>query len=79
LDEDFTKVAQVHPSWRLAIAERNRKTGDGREPPELVDWRMRKANEARRAPGRSGLIAPPNLDLITKAAPWASSSEAVTG
>jgi hypothetical protein len=49
LDEDFTELLQVHPSRRLTIAERNCKTRDGREPPELVDWSAQ-ANEARRAP-----------------------------
>jgi hypothetical protein len=38
LDEDFIGLAQVHPSGRLAIAERDWKTSESREPPELVDW-----------------------------------------
>jgi hypothetical protein len=44
------ELAQVHPSRRMSIAERNWRSRNGWEPPELVERRReRRAEEAARA------------------------------
>ena len=49
IDEDQAR-AQIHPSRRMSIAERNWRSGHGWEPPELVKRRRkRRAEEAARA------------------------------
>ena len=49
LDEDLRELAEVHPSRRLTIAERNWRTRNGWEPPELAARRERGAAPARPA------------------------------
>lgn len=47
LDNDYQELAQVHPSRRMSIGERNRRFQQGWEPPELVEQRrQRRAAEA---------------------------------
>jgi hypothetical protein len=43
LDEDLRELELVHPSRRLTIAERNWRTRNGWEPPELAERRERSA------------------------------------
>jgi hypothetical protein len=52
IDEDYRELAEIHPSRRVSIAERNRRRrASGWEPPELTERRIRE-HEARvaRAP-----------------------------
>ena len=50
IDDDYHELAQVHPSRRMSIGERNWRSLQGWEPPELVEQRRkRRAEEAARA------------------------------
>jgi hypothetical protein len=50
LDEDYQELAQVHPSRRMSIGERNWRFRQGWEPPELIERRrQRQAEEKARA------------------------------
>ncbi len=50
IDSDYKELAQVHPSRRMSIQERNWRFRQGWEPPELVEQRRRRqAKEATRA------------------------------
>jgi hypothetical protein len=50
IDTDYQELAQVHPSRRMSIDERNWRFRQGREPPELVEQRRsRQAEESARA------------------------------
>jgi hypothetical protein len=37
IDSDFQELPQVHPSRRMSISERNWRSRQGWEPPELVE------------------------------------------
>jgi hypothetical protein len=54
LDEDLRELEQVHPSRRLTIAERNWRTRNGWEPPELTERRGRTAARSRPEQGPAG-------------------------
>jgi hypothetical protein len=50
IDRDFHELPQVHPSRRMSISERNWRSGQGWEPPELVQQhRKRRKQEAAQA------------------------------
>ncbi len=50
IDTDYQELAQVHPSRRMSIGERNWRFRQGWEPPELVEQRrQRRAAETARA------------------------------
>ncbi len=50
IDSDFQELPQVHPSRRTSISERNWRSQQGWEPPELVEQRRtRRRQEAARA------------------------------
>jgi hypothetical protein len=50
VDTDFHELPQVHASRRMSISERNWRSGQGWEPPELVSQRRgRQRQEAARA------------------------------
>jgi hypothetical protein len=51
IDDDYQELAEVHPSRRLSIQERNRRFGEGWVPPEVAERRReRRAREIARAP-----------------------------
>ena len=50
IDRDFQELPQVHPSRRMPISERNWRSRQGWEPPELVQQqRTRLKQQAARA------------------------------
>jgi hypothetical protein len=55
LDEDYQELAQVHPSRRMSIGERNWRFRQGWEPPELVERRRKRQAEER---ARAALFNP---------------------
>lgn len=56
LNEDYQELAAVHPTRRMSVAERNLRTADGWEPPELTERRTRDQRE--RAPRAPVFITP---------------------
>lgn len=48
IDWDYRELEKVHPSRRMSVAERNRRSGEGWEPHELAE-RHRQARAARAA------------------------------
>jgi hypothetical protein len=51
VDDSYQELADVHPSRRLSIQERNRRSGEGWVPPEVVErHRKRRARETARGP-----------------------------
>jgi len=49
--DGYQERAEVHPSRRMSIAERNWRSRNGWEPPELIDRRRRRqAEEVQRTP-----------------------------
>jgi hypothetical protein len=53
--DDDQERAEVHPSRRMSIAERNWRSRNGWEPPELVERRRRRQAEVA---GRAALFDP---------------------
>jgi hypothetical protein len=50
IDSNNQELAEIHPSRRMSIAERNWRSRKGLEPPELVkERRQRRKQEARRS------------------------------
>ena len=50
IDRDFHELPQVHPSRRMSISERNWRSRQGWQPPELVEQqRTRLKQQAARA------------------------------
>jgi hypothetical protein len=49
IDWDYQELKKIHASRRMPVAERNRRSAEGWEPPELAE-RHRRALEARAAP-----------------------------
>jgi hypothetical protein len=51
IDDDYQELAEVHPSRRVSIQERNRRFAEGWVPPEVAERRRkRQARELARAP-----------------------------
>jgi hypothetical protein len=51
IDENYRELEKVHPSRRMSIVERNQRSGEGWEPPELEErHRAVQAARAARAP-----------------------------
>jgi hypothetical protein len=51
IDDDYEELAEVHPSRRVSIQERNRRFGEGWVPPEVAErLRNRRVREIARAP-----------------------------
>lgn len=55
IDEEYQELDEVHPSRKMSIAERNWRSRNGWEPPELVE-RQRKLRAERAA--RAALFDP---------------------
>lgn len=67
IDSDYQEIAEIHPSRRMSIAERNWRFGQGWEPPELVKERRRRRKQEAR---RSALFDPrlgPDAKAVQKA------------
>jgi hypothetical protein len=63
IDDDYQELAEVHPSRRVSIQERNRRSAEGWLPPEVAKRRRkRRARERARAP-----LYDPRLGRETKA------------
>jgi len=63
IDDDFQELAEVHPSRRMSIQERNRRFAEGWVPAEVAERRRkRRAGELARAP-----LFDPQLGSGTKA------------
>jgi hypothetical protein len=51
IDDNYQELSEVHPSRRLSIQERNRRSGEAWVPPEVAERsRKRHARETARAP-----------------------------
>lgn len=60
IDDGYHELAQVHPSRRMSVGERNWRFRQGWEPPELVEQRRkRRAAEASLFNPRDGSGAKP--------------------
>jgi hypothetical protein len=55
IDEEYQELAQLHPSRRISIGERNWRFRQGWEPPELVERRQRRRAEEK---ARAALFNP---------------------
>lgn len=67
IDDNYQELAQVHPSRRMSVAERNWRFRNGWVPSELANkYRKRRAQEA----GRAALFDPrlgPGAQAVRKA------------
>lgn len=67
VDSDLRELPQVHPSRRISIIERNWRSRQGWEPPELVEQRRRRRKEEA---ARAALFDPrlgPDAKAVQKA------------
>ena len=61
LDEDLRELLEMHPSRRLTIAERNWRTRNGWEPPELAGRSERRVSRSRPRTSMAGSAYPPRV------------------
>jgi hypothetical protein len=67
VDSDFHDLPQVHPSRRISISERNWRSRQGWEPPELLEQRRKRR---KRESARAALFDPrlgPDAKAVQKA------------
>ena len=67
VDSDFHELPQVHPSRRISISERNWRSLQGWEPPELLEQRRKRR---KRESARAALFDPrlgPDAKAVQKA------------
>lgn len=86
IDEEYQEMPRIHPSRRMSIAERNRRTATGWEPPELAERRARE-HQTKAVRGalfdprlRSGVTAvlqgrKPGSEAEPRRGPWGTGAQ----